>query len=229
MDWSAGAFNHSPVPRRGLRDPSLSTPVLALGHLLSQVLARAMPAPTVSMSVAYQAARGLRFLSIVTTPLIQDLANTELFRAPLAGRAVEPLCLSAQHSLWKLDQHVAECKRPRQQETPQHPCSWHHRCRWGSFHCLPLQQSAVSVLLTTLGSAPAYLVLAIWLPSSALVLTSFWATDESDRLLAPSGLAPPLSPETQCSSAPRVGSSSSHSPLPDPHWGPFMEHYGHQD
>lgn len=74
----------------------------------------------------------------------------------------------------------------------------------------------------------AYSVLAVPIPLLVPIPSLFWATDESLQLLVPSGLASPLSSETQGSLALRSGSSS-HSPSSVPHQGPFMEHSGYQD
>lgn len=56
----------------------------------------------------------------------------------------------------------------------------------------------------------------------------FWATDESDHLLAPSGFALPKSPRYQASFASEMGSLSSCSSSPEGVWRPLVDQYGYQ-
>lgn len=94
--WAgAGASNCSMVGHRLVRDPILSSPVLAPGHPLSPVPMRVMSASAVCMPAAYQAAKDHLCLSSSIFPLVQDFARITSFIVLLAGQAAEPLCPSA--------------------------------------------------------------------------------------------------------------------------------------
>lgn len=83
--------NHSVVPHKEVRDPVLLTLVLTLGHPLSLVPMRAMPAPVDSTLIAFEAATDLFCLSVLALPLVQDFSKASCFIALVAGQAPEPV------------------------------------------------------------------------------------------------------------------------------------------